>query len=581
MSKLIKDKRYLKNYWVYLKKYQKALNIGLLLIPIVSLLHIIQPYLIKLAIDDYIVVGNMNGLNTIIIMFAAAIIFDFTAKTIQMYIFQYIGQKTVMDIRKDLFIHIINYAPSYFDKTPVGVLISRLTSDIESLNESFSSGLVTLIADFLTLIGIVVMMFILSPKLTVITLIVVPPLMIMVNFFRIKLRHYFDIIRSTIGKMNGYIQEQLQGIAVIQIFMQELKSFTVFKKLNRRYYESTIASVSYDAMLYSLIDMINSIMIALMIWYGWGQYQADIITIGLLVAFVDYIHRFFMPLKEISNKFAILQHALAALEKIFGTFETKEFLPEGNATLPEFNGNITFNNINFAYQGHEDKPILSNINFSIKPGDVCALVGPTGSGKTTILKLLGKLYTGYTGEIYFDNKEIQTLTTHTLRSKIAIVSQDISLFSGSIRFNISLGNKNITEERMIWAAKLVQIHDVIQKLPAGYDTELTKGSSSLSVGQSQLLCFARALASHAPILLLDEATSSVDSLSEKLIQEALLTLFKHKTTLVVAHRLSTITHANTILVLNQGKIIEKGTHETLMMNDAFYAKLFKMQFASL
>ncbi len=581
MNKIKKDKQYLYHYWKYLKRYKYLLLIGLILIPLIAAFHIVQPYIIKLAIDDYIIPGDLGGLYLMVVLFSGAIALDFGAKTLQMYIFQYIGQKTVMDIRKDLFVHVLNYCPGYFDKTPIGITISRLTSDIESLNESFSSGLVTLIADFLTLIGIIAMMFLLSPKLTFITLLILPPMALIVNFFRIKLRFYFDIIRSTIGRMNAYIQEQLQGIIVLQLFMQELNSYNRFKKLNKRYYSSTISSVTYDAMLYSLIDMINVIVISIMIWYGFGQYQLDLITIGVLVAFIDYIHRFFMPLKEISNKFAVLQHALAALEKIFGTFEYKDSLKEGDTVLVDQKPIVKFKNVSFAYKGFEDKQILNNINFTIQPGQVFALVGPTGSGKTSILKLLGRLYDGYKGGITFGDTEISNLKIESIRSKISIVTQDISLFSESIQFNICLGDDSIDQERMIWAAKTVQAHDFIMSLPDQYNTILDKGSKSLSTGQAQLISFARALASKAPILLLDEATSAVDSLSEKYIQDALQALFKYKTTLVVAHRLSTIQHADKILVLNKGEIIEQGTHSELMQQDEFYAKLFNMQFASL
>ena len=322
--------------------------------------------------------------------------------------------------------------------------------------------------------------------------------------------------------------------------MQERKSFNRFKDLNARYYRSTIASVSYDAILYSLIDMINSIMIALIIWYGWGQYQDNVITIGVLVAFIEYIHKFFTPLKEISNKFATLQHALSALEKIFGTFEHTHHQIEGFKTISASNGTLCFEDVTFAYQGFENKRILDQVSFIIQPGEVFALVGPTGSGKTSILRLVSRLYDHYEGIIRIGEDSISQLTLSSLRSQVSIVTQDVMLFSGTIRFNITLDNESISIDRMIWAAKCVQIHDFIESLPNKYDTVLNKGDKSISAGQAQLISFARALASYAPILLLDEATSAVDSLSEQQIQMAMAELFKHKTTLVVAHRLSTI-----------------------------------------
>ncbi len=575
------DRKHLIQYWHYLKQHSHLLTLGFILIPLMSVVHLLQPFLFKKAIDDHIMQQDMEGLYIIVIFFGICVTLDFLFRTLQVFIFQFIGQKTVMSIRHDLFNHILNFSSSYYDKTPVGVVASRLTSDIESLNDSFASGLVTLLADLLTLIGIIVIMFSLSPTLTLITLLVVPPMALIVNIFRIKLRYYFNHIRSTIGKMNGYLQEQFQGVSILQLFHQEKNSFRTFSNLNLKYRNYTIGSVTYDAMLYSLIESINSIMIALMIWYGWGQYNQDIVTIGLLVAFIDYIHKFFMPLKEISNKFAILQHALAALEKIFSIFEIKSSISSGHKTLPKVKGAISFKNISFSYPSFKEKKILEDISFDIKPGEVVAIVGATGSGKTTILRLLSKLYENYTGSITLDNVCIKDLQTTHLRKSLAVVSQTNTLFASSIRFNITLGDDSITEDQMINAAQTVQIHDYILSLPGGYDYTLEKGDQSLSAGQAQLISFARALASNSPVILLDEATAAVDSLTEEKIQQALSSLLTQKTTIVIAHRLSTIKHAKTIIALNQGKIIEYGSHETLMKKNGFYANLFNMQFASL
>ena len=575
------DKRYLIEYWQYLKKHRLLLGLALLLIPLLSFFNLAQPYLIKKAIDDAIIVGDMALLQVITMLFAGCVLFDFLSRSIQVFLFQYIGQKTVQDIRADLFQHVLNLSARYYDKTPLGVVTSRLTSDIESLNESFASGLVTLLADLLTLIGIVIVMFLLSPKLTFITILILPPMVLVVNFFRIKLRAAFDMIRLTLGKMNGYIQEQFQGIAVLQLFQQESRSIQRFKVLNRTYKHATLSSVTYDAMLYSLIDSLNSILIALIIWYGWGQYVGNMVTLGVLVAFVDYIHRFFTPLKEISTKFAILQHALASLDKIFSTFDIKDYIYSGDQKIQSFEGNIMFKSVSFAYKGFEDKPVLSDVSFSLKKGQLLALVGPTGSGKTTVLRLLSKLYDGYTGQITLDSYDLTTLQLPAVRKLIAVVNQEITLFSQSIAFNITLGNKAISTSKMIEAAKQVSIHDFIMSLPGGYDYCLERGDQSLSAGQSQLISFARALASDSPILLLDEATAAVDSVAEAAIQKGLDVLLAQKTAIVVAHRLSTVQHADLILAFNEGKVIECGNHKALIQRDGFYAKLFNMQFAGI
>ncbi len=575
------DKRYLLHYWTYLKEHKGLLSIALLLIPFISLFTVLQPYLIKKAIDDAIIIGNTKLLYMITLLFGACILGDFICKTLQVFLFQFIGQKTILRIRKDLFKHVLNLSAQYYDKTPVGIITSRLTSDIESLNESFASGLITIFADILTLTGILIIMFILSPQLTFITLLVIPPLFIVVNICRIQLRKIFTVIRSTIGNLHSFIQEHLQGINVLQIYQQEEHCLSTFKTLNAKYKRATLHSVSYDALLYSLIESMNSVMIAVIIWYGWGGYVKETITLGLLVAFIDYIQKFFMPLKELSSKFAILQHALASLEKIFSTFDIKDHIQTGKTHYSTPQGHITFTNVSFAYEQFKEKKIIDEISFTVQPGKLLALVGPTGSGKTTVLRLLSRLYDGYSGNIKLDSHELSSIKLDDIHKHIAVVNQDTSLFSQSIAFNITLGNPDITKEHMIQAAKHVRIHDFIMSLPNNYSYILEQGSQSISSGQAQLITFARALASRSPIILLDEATSAVDSMAEKEIQAGISALLKQKTAIVVAHRLSTIQHADNILALNNGKIIEYGNHKTLMKQNGFYANLYNMQFANI
>ena len=577
MGKSAQDKAYLLSYWRYLKQYRLLLCVGLCLIPLITLCHLLQPYIIKVVIDDAIPNSDLTTVYWMTVLFGSCVVFEFLIKSTQAYLFQYVGLKTVTEIRKDLFAHILNLSSTYYDKTPVGVLSTRLTSDIESLNDSFASGLVTLLADLLTLIGILIAMYLLSPSLTVVTLAVVPPLLLIVNFFRIKLRHYYDLIRSTIGKMNAYIQEQFQGVAVLQLFAQEKHKATHYDSINKSYLNYTVRSVSYDALLYSIVESMNSILIALMIYYAWGQHQQSLLTLGVLVAFIDYIQKFFTPLKEVSTKFAILQQALAALEKIFGTFDINDTVRYGNKRLSNFQGHLSFKNVSFAYPGHEDKQILNDISFSAKPGEMIAIVGPTGSGKSSIMRLLCRLYEGYSGTISLDDTDILSLEKPSIDAAFSIVNQDVKVFSESVLFNVSMGNESISRERVKWACQLVNLDELISSYPNGYDTILGPGAVVLSQGQAQLLSFARALASYSPILLLDEATAAVDSLTEKKIQSALEVLFKEKTSIVIAHRLSTIQNANQILTLHKGKIIERGTHEELIEKKGFYQHLFSFK----
>ena len=573
------DKKYIVQYWNYLKKHSKLLTVGFILIPFISLLHLFQPYITKYGIDENILKNDYSGLTLTATLFAMCVIGEFISRCLQSFIFQYIGQQTIAEIRKDLFKHVLTFSSSYFDKTPLGTITSRLTTDIEALNDSFASGDVTLLSDLLTLIGIIGFMLYLSPKLTLIAILIVPPLAIISNFFRIKLRYCFNKIRTLTGKMTGMLQEQLHGVSIIQLFGRYSKNYSMFKKINSDYRKANVQSVVYDALLYSLVEAISSVAVALVLWYGWGQYNQSLVTIGLLVAFIEYIQKFFHPLKELSNKFAILQHTLAALEKIFGTFEVRDSIPKGTIPLKSLNEEINFSNVSFAYPSHEDKKILHDLNFKIKKGQTLAIVGPTGSGKTTISRILTKLYIGYTGSITVDNNEIKDIVTKDLRQLSSIVSQDVQLFSSSIKFNITLGNPSVTDEMMVSAAKKVQIHADILGHENGYDSLVQNGGQNLSAGQAQLITFARALASPAPLILLDEATASVDSQSEAKIQSALEEILTQKTVIVIAHRLSTIKKADTILAMKNGQCIEMGTHDELMAKDGYYAKLFKLQFS--
>jgi ATP-binding cassette subfamily B protein len=577
-----KDIHYLKRYWACLRVYKGLLALAFVLIPLLTVVHLMQPYLLKVGIDTYILTKDISGLYKLSMSFAVVVVLEFIFRSMQSYLFQYIGQKTVTAMRSDLFRHILSLSSSYFDQTPVGQMTTRLTSDMESLNESFSSGMVTLLSDLLIVVSIIGVMFYLNAPLTCVVLVFVPLIVVVLNFFRKKLRSYFARMRDTMGHLNALLQEQLQGVHVIQMFRRESKNDQEFEQYNREFRKTVIASVSYDAILYSFVEALSSVVIAVLIWAVFDDYLGgSAITLGLLVAFIDYVQKLFAPLKDLSSKFTFLQNALASLEKIFGAFDVDEHILSGKKSIENFSGDIRFEKVHFAYPGYEDKPILKDISFEMKPKQVVALVGPTGSGKTSVSRLISRLYDGYEGQIFLDNVEIRELNLAQLRSKIAVVLQDLYMLSRSVAFNITLGNPHITKEQMIHAAELAQVDTFIRKLPQGYETLLDHKNNSLSQGEAQLISFARALASDAPIVLFDEATSSVDSINEQLIQRSVDNLLKKKTVLVIAHRLSTIQKADLILALKDGKIIERGTHEELLAIDGFYAKLFKMQFGHL
>ena len=553
-------------------------GLGAASIPIISLAHIAQPLIIKYAIDHIFVQKAAEKLPLVAGLLTLAVITEFSLRSLQSFLFQYIGQHTVTDIRKDLFRHVTSLKLSYFDKTPQGVLTSRLTSDLESLNDSFATGVVTLIADVLTIIGVLATMFYLSVELTIITLLISPPLFFFVNVCRKQLRTQFNRIRTTIGKLNASIQEQLEGLTIIQQYNRQPYNADQFDKLNVAYRKATISSVTYDALLYSVIESMASITLGVVIGYALGFKNGDLITIGLLVAFIDYIQKFFQPLKEISNKFAVLQHALASLEKIFGLFNVTETIPKKDQSLTEFTGHVSFKQLHFHYPTHPDKPVIDNVSFDVKPGQTIAIVGPTGSGKSTIVKLLLGLYEGYTGSITLDGQELRDCDPSSIRSFIATVGQDARLFNRSVKFNITLGNPAITDDDVLNAIEMANAQHVIDKLPDGIDGSLNQFGHQLSSGEAQLISFARALACPAPLILLDEATANIDTINEHAIQKATAELLKQRTVIVVAHRLSTIQNADCIIALNHGKIVESGTHDELVRADGFYSKLYRMQF---
>ena len=574
-----KDLNYLRLYSAYLKPHWKLLGFGFVIIPLISVVHLIQPFLMKKGIDENIANSDFDGLFITASLFGFFVLLELIFRSTQSYIFQRVGIQSVTALRKDLFSHILKQSSSYYDKTPSGRLVTRVTSDIEALNETFSSGVVTLLADILTLLGVLACMFYLNTKLTLIALISIPPLFLLVNYFKKRLRHYYNGIRSAVSRLNSYLQEQLEGYLIVQLFLREDKNFRGFQKENEEYKQANMGSIVHDSLLYSVMEGISSVVIAFMIFYGFGEFEDKAITLGLLVAFIELVRKFFQPLKELSSKFAILQAALAALEKIFSAFAINEIVPSGKEVLNNEEFSLEFKNVSFSYPGYEDKPILKNISFKINPGEVIAIVGPTGSGKSSISKLVSHLYSGYEGSILVSGKELRELCIDSLRKKIASVTQDVELFSRDIDFNISLGNPEVSDEDIKEAADLAEIGSFIETLPEKYKTKLLSKGQLMSAGQAQLISIARALAQKTPFVVLDEATASVDSLSEQRLQAATEEVLKNKTVLVIAHRLSTIRQADKIIALKDGEIVESGTHESLMKKDGYYKKLYQMQFS--
>jgi ATP-binding cassette subfamily B protein len=564
--------RFIRPYW-----YLLALTIFLLLLT--AGLQIVGPFLIKLAIDNYITPGQFEGLSYIVLLYGLAILFEFVIRYFQGYYTEYLGQKIMYDMRMEIFSHIQKLPMSYFDKNPVGRVMTRVTTDVQSLNEMLSSGIVTLFGDLFMVLGIMGIMLALNWQLSLVTFSVLIFLAIATFIFRSKVRVTFRIIRTKISNINSFLQEAISGIVTTKLFSRESQNNEEFKDLNNQYLVEYLRTILYYAVFFPVVILISTVAVALVIWYGGGQVIRNLLTLGTLVAFLQYVEKFFHPISDLSEKFGILQEAIAASERIFNLLDLKPAItsPTDPVHVERVKGNIKFNNVWFAY--NKDNYVLKDVSFELKTGQSIAFVGATGSGKTSIINLLNRFYDIQKGEILLDNIDIKKFDLQDLRKHIGVVMQDVFLFSGNILENIRLGNKDISLEQVIEASKYVNAHKFITGLPGQYDFEVKERGQILSVGQRQLIAFARALVFNPEVLLvLDEATSSIDSEIEALIQDALSRIMKDRTTIVIAHRLSTIKNVDKIIVLSHGEIVERGTHSQLLKAKGIYHKLYKYQY---
>lgn len=543
-----------------------------------------RPKIIQEAIDNAIVTGDLYRLNLYAFYFIGLLVGEFILQYSVIYLTQLMGQKIIFDLRMKLYAHVENLHLQFFDRNPVGRLITRVTSDIESLNEMFTSGLVYLFGDLFLLLGIIVFMFTLSTKLTIVTLIVLPFIFYISVVFKTKVRVSYREVRLKISALNSYIQENITGVSTVQIFNREKKNFERFDELNKSLTQSHVDSIFHYAWFYPAINFASSTAIGLLLWYGGGEIVSQNITRGELIAFIFYAQLFFRPIQDLSDKYNILQTAMASSERVFKLIDTpsqivKEEHPE---VLGELKGRIEFKNVHFAYDAKRIKSeldyILKDVSFNVEPGQSVALVGATGAGKSTIINLVSRFYDINQGQILIDGKNIRTLDELELRRNIAVVLQDVFLFSGNIMDNIRLGRSDISREQVIEASKMVGADGFISALPGGYDEPVQERGSTLSVGQRQLISLARALVIDPKILVLDEATSSIDTETEQLIQSAIGKLMAGRTSIIIAHRLSTIRHVDQIMVMHKGRIRERGTHDELLSQGGIYYKLYQLQY---
>ena len=572
------DGRLIRRLIHYLRPYRKNVVFGVALLLVTAALEIIGPILTQIAVDKHITTGNYEGLRFIVLLYFLVLISRFLFEYGYNYLMSITGQYVMYDIRKAIFRHLQTLSLSFFDKNPVGRLVTRLTSDVDTLNEMFTSGVVTIFGDFFILIGIIGVLIYYNAGLALLMFSVLPLMFYATFLFKKKVRGGFQKIRSRIARINSFLQENISGMRVVQLFNREKRNFAQFDGINKSHMDAHIETVFYHAVFYPSMELISSVAIAIIIWYGGAQVLAEALTFGSLIAFIQYAQRFYRPIQDLSEKYTILQSAMASSERIFGLLDQKDSIPDPAvpAVIDGLKGNIEFKDVWFAYD--KENYVLKDINFSMHEGQRIALVGHTGAGKSTIISLLGRFYDVRKGSITIDGVDIRAMKKADLRKHIGIVLQDVFLFSGDIAGNITLSNSEISEEKVRMVAEKVNAAKFIGQLPGGYRAEVKERGSTLSTGQKQLLAFARALAYDPRILILDEATSNIDTDTELLIQDAVKTLMKGRTSIVIAHRLSTIQNVDKIIVMHHGRIREMGTHQELLAQGGIYFKLYQLQY---
>ena len=580
------DWRLLRRLLGYLRPHLAAVAAAFALIVALAGIDLVGPYLTKIAIDRHIARGDAAGLARVAGLYLLTLAAAFVVRFLQNYIMQMTGQRIMEDMRREIFAHLQRLHVGYFDRNPVGRLMTRVTTDVDAVNELFTSGVVTVFGDLFTLLGIMAVMVALDWRLALVTFAVIPLFFALTNWFRKGARQSFRETRRWVARINAFLQENLSGMSVVQLFRREERTRAAFAEVNRKHYDANMKAIFYYAVFYPVIELLAALATALILVYGGGEVLAGGLTLGVLVAFIQYSERFWRPISDLSEKFNILQAAMAASERIFGLLDSKALIvsPE-KASRPEpVHGRVGFEGVWFSYSGTTDGAtaedaawVLRDIDFVVEPGRSVALVGATGAGKTSVISLLMRFYDVQKGRVTLDGLDVRDWDMGRLRSSLALVLQDVHLLSGTIASNIRLGS-TIPMERVRAAAEAVHAHRFIEQLPGGYDTEVKERGATLSVGQKQLLSFARALAHDPRVLILDEATSSVDTETEQLIQDALRVLLRGRTAIVIAHRLSTVQNVDEILVLHKGRIRERGTHQELLARRGMYWKLYELQY---
>jgi ATP-binding cassette, subfamily B, multidrug efflux pump len=581
MSKSVSGKAFdtylLRRVLKYVKPYNRIFVLTGFTTILLAVLAPLRPWLIQYTFDQYILIPNQEKLLLMTIFLIILLLFEAVVQYNNTLSANWLGQTVIKDIRKDVYKQIISFRLKYFDKTPIGTLVTRAISDIETIADIFSQGLLVIIGDLLKIFVVIGVMFYTDAVLTLISLSTLPILIFSAWIFKNAIKSAFQDVRTHVARLNAFVQEHLTGMSIVQIFNREAVELSKFQDINAEHRDAHIRSVWHFSVFLPVVEVLSAISIGLLLWYGAGSVLREEITLGTIIAFILYLHMLFRPIRELADKFNTLQMGMVSSERVFKVLDTEAHIADsGNKKMDEVKGEIQFDDVWFAY--NEEDWILKGISFKVKPGQTLALIGSTGAGKTSIINVLGRFYDYQKGHVYVDGAELQQYEIASLRKNIAVVLQEVFLFSDTIANNISLNNPAITREQIIEAAKTVGAHDFIIKLPGGYDFDVKERGGMLSTGQRQLISFIRAYVHDPKILILDEATSSVDTESEQMIQYAINKLTENRTSIVIAHRLATVQKADKILVLDHGHIVEAGNHQELLRKDGHYKRLFELQF---